>query len=248
MALYGECDTYLIENCDELEDITIDDIKAEIEFSEMLSHGAPVPRLIAIQASKTESGLGSGAGYPLYRHPADYTPITKDFTPITIKIKEYIEKKLNCKLNHVLIQLYRNGDDMIGEHSDKTLDIKHGSVIVNYSVGTTRTMRLRKKDKTKIEKVDLINNSIFVLGPETNKKWLHMIKSNSSINGERISFTFRNIATFIDDNGTLTGQGAPKDKQICDDSIDLIKAFSKENHSDNYEWAELYGSGFHTHT
>ena len=32
MALYGQCDSYLIENCDELGDITIDDIKAEIEF------------------------------------------------------------------------------------------------------------------------------------------------------------------------------------------------------------------------
>jgi alkylated DNA repair dioxygenase AlkB len=243
MALYGECDSYLIENCDELGDITIDDIKAEIEFSEMLSHGVPVPRLIAIQASKTDSGLGSW--YPLYRHPADYTPITKDFTPITIKIKEYIEKKLNCKLNHALIQLYRNGDDMIGEHSDKTLDIKHGSVIVNYSVGVTRTMRLRKKDKTQIEKVDLTNNSIFVLGPETNKKWLHMIKSNSSINGERISFTFRNIATFIDDNGTLTGQGAPINKIYKLDSLDMLKAFSRENHESEYDWNDLYGSGFY---
>jgi alkylated DNA repair dioxygenase AlkB len=241
MALYGECDSYLIENenCDELGDITIDDIKAEIEFSEMLSHGAPVPRLIAIQASKTASG------YPLYRHPADYTPITKDFTPITIKIKEYIEKRLNCKFNHVLIQLYRNGDDMIGEHSDKTLDIKHGSVIVNYSVGTTRTMRLRKKDKTKIEKVDLTNNSIFVLGPETNKKWLHMIKSNSSINGERISFTFRNIATFIDDYGIITGQGAPINKIYKSDSLDMLKAFSRENHESEYDWNDLYGSGFY---
>jgi hypothetical protein len=243
MALYGECDSYLIENCDDLGDITIDDIRAEIEFSEMLSHGAPVPRLIAIQASKTESGLR--LGYPLYRHPADYTPKTKDFTPITIKIKKYIENILDCKFNHVLIQLYRNGDDMIGEHSDKTLDIKHGSVIVNYSVGVTRTMRLRKKDKTKIEKVDLTNNSIFVLGPETNKKWLHMIKSNSSINGERISFTFRNIATFIDEYGIIKGQGVPIDKINKSDSIDMLKAFSRENHESDYTWDAIYGEGFY---
>jgi len=236
---YGEGDSYLIKNCDELEEITIDDIKAEIEFSEMLSHGIPVPRLIAIQAIKNDYG------YPLYRHPADFTPITKDFTSITIKIKEYIEKKLNCNLNHALIQLYRNGTDNIGEHSDKTLDIKHGSVIVNYSVGTTRTMRLRKKDKTKIEKVDLTNNSIFVLGPETNKKWLHMIKSNSTIKGERISFTFRNIATYIDDYGIITGQGAPKNKINKSDSIDMLKAFSRENHELEYDWYELYKTGFH---
>ena len=239
---YGSGDSYLIEDCDELKDITLDDIKAEIEFSEMLSHGSPVPRLIAIQANKTDYG------YPLYRHPADYIPITKDFTPITMRIKEYIEKRLNCNLNHALIQLYRNGNDMIGEHSDKTLDIKHSTVIVNYSIGTTRTMRLRKKDRseqiTNIEKVDLCNNSIFVLGPETNKKWLHMIKSNSTITGERISFTFRNIATYIDDYGIITGQGAPKSKIEKSDSFEMLKAFSKENHESEYDWNDLYGSGF----
>ena len=243
MTLYGSGDSYLIENCDELEDITLDDIKAEIEFLEMLSHGSPVPRLIAIQAEKSD------CGYPLYRHPADYIPMCKDFTPITMKIKNYIEKKLNCNLNHALIQLYRNGDDMIGEHSDKTLDIKHSTIIVNYSIGTTRTMRLRKKDRSKqiinIEKVDLTNNSIFVLGPETNKKWLHMIKSNSTIKGERISFTFRNIATYIDGNGIITGQGAPKNKINKLDSIDMLKAFSRENHESEYDWYELYETGFH---
>lgn len=242
MKLYGEKDSYLIENCDELEDITLEDIKAEIEFSEMLSHGLPVPRLIAIQAEKSDYG------YPLYRHPADYIPICEDFSPITLKIKSYIEKRLNCNLNHALIQLYRNGNDMIGEHSDKTLDIKHSTIIVNYSIGTTRTMRLRKKDRSKqiinIEKVDLTNNSIFVLGPETNKKWLHMIKSNTTIKGERISFTFRNIATYINDSGIITGQGAPKNKINKSDSIEMLKAFSKENHESEYNWHDLYGSGF----
>ena len=98
---YGEGDSYLIKNCDELEEITIDDIKAEIEFSEMLSHGIPVPRLIAIQAIKNDYG------YPLYRHPADFTPITKDFTSITIKIKEYIEK-INKKAMEKYYELQKN--------------------------------------------------------------------------------------------------------------------------------------------
>ena len=35
--------------------------------------------------------------------------------------------------NHVLIQQYRGGLDYISEHADKTLDIQHGTDIVNYS-------------------------------------------------------------------------------------------------------------------
>lgn len=35
-----------------------------------------------------------------------------------------------CELNHVLIQKYRNGEDYISEHSDKTVDIVRGTSIV----------------------------------------------------------------------------------------------------------------------
>jgi len=41
-----------------------------------------------------------------------------------------------------------------------------------------KDMKDKIKPERKIEKIDLKNNSIFVLGPETNKKWLHSIKSN----------------------------------------------------------------------
>jgi len=50
-------------------------------------------------------------------------------------------------------------------------------------------------------------------------------------NGERISFTFRTIATFIDNNGKLSGQGAPNNNLIDNtknDELDMLKAFSRE--------------------
>ena len=86
--IYGEGDSYLINECDELKHITLDEIKKEIKFYEMKSQGIPVPRLVAIEGEKTEFG------YPLYRHPSDEQPQITDFSPITIKIKTVVSKHM----------------------------------------------------------------------------------------------------------------------------------------------------------
>jgi alkylated DNA repair dioxygenase AlkB len=119
---------------------------------------------------------------------------------------------LNHPVNHVLIQHYRSGADYISEHSDKTIDAVRGSNIVNVSLGAQRIMTLRmKKDGAQqlpgaetatsrpAQRIPLPHNSMFVLGPETNKKWLHGINHDNRPfhqkdeaerhqNGERISF------------------------------------------------------------
>jgi alkylated DNA repair dioxygenase AlkB len=235
-------DTYIIYDINELKDISIDLLKKEIIFNEMYSQGSPVPRLISIQGIYTDLK-------PLYRHPMDSQPEIQHMTPIVKKICDIVSNKCNEQFNHVLIQMYRNGNDYIGEHADKTLDIKKNTKIVNYSIGSTRVMKLRTKKNDnsdrEIKKVKLKHNSLFVLGWNANKKWLHSInpdkrpdieKSEDELfnNCERISFTFRNIATFIDNNNHIIGQGS-KFQQINTD-IELLKLFSRENHEIDFDY------------
>jgi hypothetical protein len=70
------------------------------------------------------------------------------------------------------------------------------------------------------QRIPLPHNSMFVLGPETNKKWLHAINHDNRPfhlkdeaeryqNGERISLTFRHIGTFLTkDMSMIYGQGS----------------------------------------
>jgi 2OG-Fe(II) oxygenase superfamily len=119
----------------------------------------------------------------------------------------------------VLIQLYRTGADYISEHSDKTIDVVRGSRIVNLSIGARRTMTLRtKKDVTANDgyggaatvqrtkqRVPLPNNSLFVMGLDTNARWMHSVRTDmrpendkdAAERGPRISLTFRHIGTFL---------------------------------------------------
>jgi alkylated DNA repair dioxygenase AlkB len=241
--------SYLIDNIPEL-NIDIDEIKKEINFQSMISYGQPVPRLIAIQG-KIENNLK-----PLYRHPIDSQPELTPFTKTTQHICNTLNKLLHQDFNHVLIQLYRDGDDNIGEHSDKTLDIDKNSVIVNYTLGASRTLRLKDKQYKTITKIKLKHNSLFVLDLDTNRTHLHSIKKDKRErflkdedelfnNGERISFTFRKINTFIDHNNIIYGQGIPKINKI-NDELDMLQAFTKENHDYNFDWNENYRNGFYS--
>ncbi|KAK4062723.1 uncharacterized protein Triagg1_9721 [Trichoderma aggressivum f. europaeum] len=203
-------------------------LEKEVVWQRMSHQGGEVPRLVAVQGEVSEDGT-----MPVYRHPADESPPLLPFSPTVRVIKDEIEKHLGHPLNHVLIQFYRDGNDYISEHSDKTLDIVQGSYIANVSLGAERTMTLRTKrqekdspgvalndGKRKIERAKLPHNSLFRMGLQTNMKWLHAIRRDKradrdrspaelAYSGRRISLTFRQIGTFLDLEETIIwGQGA----------------------------------------
>lgn len=112
----------------------------EVHFKKMRHQGGEVPRFVAVQGSVEEDGT-----QPVYRHPSDESPPLEPFTPAVQKIRELTERALGHPLNHALIQCYRDGNDYISEHSDKTLDIFRWSYIANVSIGAQRTMVFRTK-------------------------------------------------------------------------------------------------------
>ncbi|RVX75561.1 hypothetical protein B0A52_00914 [Exophiala mesophila] len=249
-----------------------------VQWQKMFHRSGEVPRLVAVQGSVSKNG----SQVPVYRHPADESPELQPFDLTVEHLRKEAERIVGHPLNHVLIQWYRNSEDNISEHSDKSLDIVRGSKIVNLSLGARRTMILRTKKSAVAtdgsvqtsdtvrpsQRIHLPHNSLFILGPETNRHWLHAIRADKRLpsekdptelafDGERISLTFRHIGTFIDPiNNTIWGQGATA--KTHDAAVPLktgaeaeregemmIKAFGQENHrSTDWDWDEWYGDGF----
>ncbi|OTA89187.1 hypothetical protein M434DRAFT_43083, partial [Hypoxylon sp. CO27-5] len=201
-------------------------LRDEVQWKRMLHQGGEVPRLVAVQGQVDPDG-----SMPFYRHPADESPPLLPFSPTVVEIKEVVERHLGHSLNHVLIQFYRDGNDYISEHSDKTLDIAKNSFIANVSLGAERTMTFRTKRQSKrkalaaglkrqVERAPLPHNSLCKMGLITNMRWLHSIRQDKRMDfeksdeelaygGGRISLTFRKIGTFLDREGRLIwGQGA----------------------------------------
>lgn len=168
-------------------------LKHNIAWKKMYHRTGEVPRLVAVQG--TVNGDGS---IPIYRHPADESPPLTQFDELVDRLRLVCEEKVGHELNHVLIQYYRNGEDNISEHSDKSLDILRGSSIVNLSLGAMRTMTLRLKRASTVsadhttklpatinatparatQRIKLPHNSLFVLGEQTNANWLHSIRAD----------------------------------------------------------------------
>ncbi|KAF2493472.1 hypothetical protein BU16DRAFT_465092 [Lophium mytilinum] len=256
-----------------LKDVVFTQLYNEVRWQKMYHAQGEVPRLVCVQGE-----FGSDGSMPVYRHPSDQSMPLLHFSPTVQLIREEVEKVVHHPVNHVLIQLYRSGQDYISEHSDKTLDIVRGSSIVSVSFGAQRTMRLRTKKSAKSEqasedatsarntqRIAMPHNSIFVLGQDSNMRWLHGITADKrspadrsdvekAFSGMRISLTFRRIGTFLDSDTRLVwGQGATaKDRSAANDVVNddeeetekIIHAFGKENHSTEFDWDGVYGEGF----
>ena len=91
-----------------------DQMKEEVSWKTMFHRTGQVPRLVAVQGE-----VGKFGDIPIYRHPADESPPLFPFTPTVQKIRRQVESRLKQAFNHALIQLYRDGEDNISEHSDK---------------------------------------------------------------------------------------------------------------------------------
>lgn len=265
---YGEDDTYCCP-LPELEGSNNDyhywkEVKDEVQFHEMMNQGNAVPRLVSIQ-----SIADPVMGRPLYRHPNDEEPPNVEMIPIVREILEIVENHTGIAgINHALIQWYRNGRDNIAAHSDKTLDIDLNTPIINVSLGVNRVMTIQnKQDKQFLEKIPLRNGECVVFGLDTNKLWHHEVAKDMVLpvhpifDQERISFTFRRIATYINSEGIIVGQGSPyktvddierrkEDPEVVamqqnQTRVDLIHAFSSENRqSSEFDWNVAYGRGF----
>jgi hypothetical protein len=287
---YGLGDCYLLKNI--LPDHISNDIfyllrNNEIEWEKIEHKGGYLPREISTQVEYycpvhdsdncniTNENSTCIQCEPIYRHPVDYEAKITQYSSSVKYIRDHIIKILNEKnmfqdlrFNHSLVQWYRSGNDHIGDHCDKTLDIKQNSIILNYSLGATRILTLRsKKDSLQsitrhIQKIELPHNSLFILGLETNREYTHGIRPDKRserdkpidsklYEGQRISLTFRNIATYRRcHDGKLFGQGAiNKDlntnlKGEENDLEILIDAFSAENRYQYFDWNKYYSKGF----
>lgn len=228
-----EGDTDIIQNLlpEPLEKGMFEQLRDEIEWKSMSHQGGDVPRLVAVQGQVYEDD-----SVPIYRHPSDESPPLLPFSEAVLAIKAETEKCLGHAVNHALIQYYRDGNDYISEHSDKSLDVVRDSYIANVSLGAERTMVWRTKRsstnstptkadslegaKRRVQRARLPHNSLCRMGLKTNMAWLHAIRQDKradrdkssaelAFGGERISLTFRSIGTFLSKDGaTIWGQGA----------------------------------------
>ncbi|MBF4470870.1 alpha-ketoglutarate-dependent dioxygenase AlkB [Flavobacterium sp. HJJ] len=118
-----------------------------------------------------------------------------DWPAELLTIREQVENETHIKFNAVLLNLYRNGKDGVGWHSDKTSSINKNMNIASVTFGETRMFRLRHKFSKHIPKIEipLHHGTFLLMGGNTNSYWEHQVPKTSRDVLPRINLTFRQI-------------------------------------------------------
>jgi len=118
-----------------------------------------------------------------------------EFTSDLNKIRQRVEEQTALKFNAVLLNLYRNGNDGVSWHSDKTDKSGTNPIIASVTFGETRMFRLRHKFRKEVPQVHipLYHGSFLIMAGKTNSFWEHAVPKTAKEVLPRINLTFRRV-------------------------------------------------------
>lgn len=125
-----------------------------------------------------------------------YSKGTKKALPLTnelLKLKLMAEQYSGETYNSCLLNLYHNGDEGMGWHSDAEPELKKNGAIASVSFGAERRFLFRHKQTKETIAVKLEHGSLLVMKDETQTHWQHRLPTTKIIQQPRINLTFRTI-------------------------------------------------------
>ena len=129
--------------------------------------------------------------------PYTYSGITmhpKPFSPLLSEIKQKVESVSEVNFTTVLLNLYRDGNDSNGWHSDDEKKLGINPIIASLSLGVKRKFNLRhKKDPSLKSSIELEHGSLLLMKGTTQHLWKHQLPKSARIHQPRINLTFRII-------------------------------------------------------
>jgi len=115
------------------------------------------------------------------------------WTSELLLIKERLEAIAQCEFNSCLLNLYHDGDDGMGWHSDDEIELDEKTPIVSFSFGASRKFALRHKLEDIKASLFLDNGSALIMYPPTQTYWKHALLKTKLPVTPRINLTFRAI-------------------------------------------------------
>jgi len=177
-------DTRLEEKKDLWFESCLHDLNWETGFIKIFGKTHQIPRLQAWYADNEIEYTYSGK--KLQRH---------NWNNLLLEIKEKIENITSFKFNSVLANLYRDGNDSMGLHSDDEKELGKKPVIASLSLGESREIYFKHKNKKLNLMIPQASGQLIVMHGKTQEYWKHEIKKTKKIKKPRINLTFRNIIT-----------------------------------------------------
>jgi len=125
-----------------------------------------------------------------------YSGTTKEplaWTPALAELKALAEQRSETTFNSCLLNLYHDGSEGMGWHSDDEKSIVRDSAIASISLGAEREFRLKHKHSDEKVSILLESGSLLVMSGVTQSHWLHSIPKTKKVTTPRINLTFRTM-------------------------------------------------------
>ena len=115
------------------------------------------------------------------------------WTPTLLEIKSTVEALAATRFNGVLLNLYRDGQDSVGWHSDAEAELGRNPVIASVSLGAVRRFVFQHKKRRQRLALDLEPGSVLIMDGPTQHYWRHQLPKTRQPVAARINLTFRAI-------------------------------------------------------
>jgi alkylated DNA repair dioxygenase AlkB len=114
--------------------------------------------------------------------------------PELAALRERLRAELGAPFNSVLANLYRDGRDAMGWHSDDEPELGPAPVIASVSLGAPRRFVLKhRRDPALRHALVLEPGSLLVMAGATQRHWKHALPRTAKPVGARINLTFRQV-------------------------------------------------------
>lgn len=110
-----------------------------------------------------------------------------------VPVRARLREELGVPFNSVLANLYRDGSDCMGWHSDDEPELGPAPVIASISLGAQRRFALKHRQSQEKRIVELPHGSLLVMAGATQQHYRHALPRTAKPIGPRINLTFRRI-------------------------------------------------------
>jgi alkylated DNA repair dioxygenase AlkB len=130
------------------------------------------------------------------------------WTPHLAQLRCDVQGTVGAAFNSVLCNLYRDGHDSMGMHSDREPELGPNPIVASVSLGAPRRFRLRHRNKASSGNdldLELGQGSLLVMAGTTQHFYRHGVPKQASVTAPRINLTFRAVQPLADAPGMAEG-------------------------------------------
>ncbi len=119
--------------------------------------------------------------------------LTRPLTPLLRDLLEKVNETLGTAFNAMLINLYADGSETIGAHSDSATGLAADGSVAALSLGAARIFRVRSKPGTVECRVDILtqHGQLLMMERAFQAEFTHEVPVQKKVTLPRVSITFR---------------------------------------------------------